>query len=178
MNGNCTVMELDLGRVEDRLTFSFERTFDLPTPEGANAACHAVATVDVSRSAERYDVKARVAGEIRAECHRCLEDFSMPIEAIFGLVIHRGEGVKPPPEMEEDLVSIPARGEERYDIFPRVREELILEIPIKLLCREDCRGVCVRCGANLNAGACGCGGGTDDPRWGALKKFLNGESKT
>jgi uncharacterized protein len=172
-------MELDLGRVEDRLTFSFERKFDLPTPDGGNATCQATVVANVARFENRYDIDVKILGEVYGECNRCLENFAMPVEAGFDLVLHRGDRVQPPsPEEEDDFVTIPAIGECRFDIFPRVREELILALPIKLLCREDCRGVCVKCGADLNKGPCRCEGGTGDPRWGTLKKFLNGENKT
>jgi uncharacterized protein len=180
MKDDAGFMELDLSRVETRSIFSFERRFDLPTPEGGNAACAVAVSATVTRSASGFIVEARVKGSVRAECHRCLAPFAMPVDTAFTFVLSRGEQPAVPDgvEEEDDVVSIPATGEATFDIFPRVREALILEIPIKLLCGEDCKGVCVKCGANLNEGECGCDPGTGDPRWGALKKFLNGESKT
>jgi uncharacterized protein len=179
MKDNGSAMEIDLGRVEDRSTFSFDRTFPLPTPEGGTATCTAAVTVDATRLFSRYDVVGRIKGEILAECHRCLEPFAMPVDVDFSLILNRGERTPLPDGVEEDdFVTIPIVGEARADIFPRVREALILEIPIRLLCREDCKGVCSKCGANLNTGDCTCGPGPGDPRWGALRKFLNGKSKT
>jgi len=179
MNGDTNAMELDLGSVEDRLTFSFEKTFDLQTPYGGSAVVHATVVANVERYENRYDIAVNVAGELRSECNRCLETFAMPIEAAFDLVLYRGDRMQPPSDVtEDDFVTIPVTGESRYDLFPRVREEIILGIPIKLLCREDCRGVCMKCGADLNQGACRCEGKGGDPRWGTLRKFLNGEDKT
>ena len=179
MKDTVFAMEIDLGRVEDRSAFSFDGTLDLPTPEGGGASCAVAVTAGVTRAESRYTIETRVKGEIRADCHRCLAHFAMPVEVTFDLVLNRGEGVPPPEGIEEDdFVAIPALREARYDILPRVREALILEIPIKLLCREDCKGVCPKCGGDLNEGDCGCGPVPGDPRWGALKKFLNGESKT
>jgi uncharacterized protein len=179
MNEVVSAMLIDLGRVEDRSTFSFESSFDLPSPEGGEATCSAAVTADVARSGSRFDVKVRAQGEVRAQCHRCLEPFVLGVQVAFELVLHRG-GRSPLPERgeEEDFVTISVVGEALYDIFPRVREALILEIPIKLLCREDCRGVCRKCGANLNDAECACGPEPGDPRWGVLRKPLNGESKT
>jgi len=171
-------MELDLGRVDRRETFSFERRFPIPTLEGGSADCRAAVTAAVVMSLNRYAVNARIAAEIRAECHRCLGQFAMPVEASINLVIQLGEQGEPPEGMEEDLVVIPATGEARYDLFPRVREELILEMPIKLLCREDCKGLCSKCGADLNKGACECPGEPVDRRWGPLRNLLNGENKS
>lgn len=161
MNGDSNVMELDLGSVEDRLTFSYERSFDLPSPDGGTATSTVTVVANVERFESRYDVAVKITGEVRGECNRCLESFGMPVDAAFDLVLYRGNRMQPPAGGEEDdFVTLPAMGEDRYDIFPRVREEIILEIPIRLLCREDCKGVCVKCGADLNKGACGCG---EDP---------------
>jgi uncharacterized protein len=179
MSDDASPMQIDLGRVEGRSTFSFERTFDLPSPEGGEATCTAAVTAEVTSSGGRYDIKAHVVGLVRADCHRCLEPFTMTVEVDFPLVLHRGDRVPPPEGLEEDdFAAIPPVGNVLYDIFPRVREALILEIPIKLLCREDCKGVCSRCGANLNSADCACGSEPADPRWGALRKPLNGENKT
>jgi uncharacterized protein len=179
MNDDADSMKVDLDRVETRSRFSFERTFDLPTPDEGNAACAVAVEAAVTRSANSYAVEARVKGSVRAECHRCLAPFEMPVDTSFTVILNRGEPSSPPGGAEEDdIVSIPLTGEATFDLFPRVREALILEIPIKLLCREDCRGVCVKCGANLNDGECGCDTRAGDPRWGALKKFLNRENKT
>jgi uncharacterized protein len=103
----------------------------------------------------------------------------MPVDVSIKLIIQLGERSELPEGMEEeDFVVIPATGEARYDLFPRVREELILDMPIKLLCREDCKGLCSKCGADLNEGACGCPGAPVDRRWGPLRNLLNGENKT
>ena len=66
----------------------------------------------------------------------------------------------------------------RCDIFPRVHESVLLELPIRFLCREDCKGLCSVCGADLNEKDCGCPEKEPDPRWQGLKKLLrNDDSK-
>ena len=54
-----------------------------------------------------------------------------------------------------------------------VTTDLLLSLPMKSLCREDCRGLCPQCGHNLNNGECGCRQETVDPRLAALKDLLN-----
>ena len=54
-----------------------------------------------------------------------------------------------------------------------VEEELILNLPSKNLCRKDCRGLCPKCGRNLNEGLCGCRSDTIDPRLEVLKQLMN-----
>ncbi|MCI0532052.1 MAG: DUF177 domain-containing protein, partial [candidate division Zixibacteria bacterium] len=60
-----------------------------------------------------------------------------------------------------------------YDLNPRVREAMILILPIKPLCKEDCKGLCQLCGTNLNEKTCKCVKETADPRWSRLKELLS-----
>ena len=76
---------------------------------------------------------------------------------------------------EEDFVLLTDTIESRYDIFPRVLEAVLLELPIRVLCREDCKGLCSACGANLNEGACDCPKEEPDPRWRDLRKLLRND---
>jgi uncharacterized protein len=50
-----------------------------------------------------------------------------------------------------------------------LREQVLLEAPIRAICREDCKGLCPHCGANLNQQQCSCAEPLEDPRWAALK---------
>jgi uncharacterized protein len=54
-------------------------------------------------------------------------------------------------------------------VEPIAEERIQMAVPMKPLCREDCRGLCLRCGQDLNTTACGCAVETDDPRWEALR---------
>ena len=58
------------------------------------------------------------------------------------------------------------------DIGEYVRTAVILELPSRFLCREECKGLCPKCGADLNAATCSCGDKEPDPRWDALKAFF------
>ena len=57
------------------------------------------------------------------------------------------------------------------DLDELVREQILLALPTRHLCREDCKGLCQKCGADLNAGDCSCEQGETDPRWAALADF-------
>jgi len=52
-----------------------------------------------------------------------------------------------------------------------LREQILLAVPLKAICKEDCRGLCPHCGKNLNAGQCSCEEPVEDPRWNALKEI-------
>jgi len=95
--------------------------------------------------------KGRIQAEVKGECRRCLADVvttvDSTVEAIF----------TPDPDAADDpgvyLLEDPVTV---VEVTPAVREELLLAAPAYVLCREDCAGLCPRCGADLNAGLCGC----------------------
>lgn len=109
-----------------------------------------------------------VRGELEAEgtvaCGRCLEPFTQSFAAPFAAVILRDAGHET--DDAETLVLHQRRGE--IDLGDALREAVILALPQAQVCREDCRGLCVRCGANLNEGLCSCEDDDVDPRWDGL----------
>ena len=100
------------------------------------------------------------------ECRRCLTTVPGVVRAnfqeLFEFEAREGE-------------SYPIKGE-HIDLAPLVNEALLLELPLAPLCREDCQGLCPRCGADLNAGPCGCDPDDRDPRWAALD-VLKGDTE-
>lgn len=118
--------------------------------------------VTAERVGELIEVRGRALATARQSCSRCLADVITPVEAEFELTYARraegsnGEddpssGVGP---TEDGLIRF--SGDE-IDLTAGVQEHLILALPLKPLCREACRGLCPRCGADLNHGPCGCG---------------------
>lgn len=120
-------------------------------------------TADVDVLGPRVHVRGAVAGTARAACHRCLGPFDRPVTAEFEITLQRGQKGEP----DENFVSI-SDNEVEYDLAPHVREAVLLEEPIQLLCGPDCRGLCAQCGADLNQGPCGCTPHVD-PRWAPLE---------
>ena len=104
-----------------------------------------------------------ISGVASLACTRCLEDFSRQVTIPFGET-YREDGVDDP-----DALSY--HGDE-IDIAEPVREALIMAEPLKPLCREDCQGLCPRCGVNRNETPCACGSDDIDPRLAALAKLL------
>jgi len=117
----------------------------------------------------RFYLQASIETVVRAECRRCLTPVDVPISESLGLVFVTEEDAAD----EDDCYLVPRRSAV-LDLSEAVREELLLAAPQFVECREDCRGLCKRCGADLNAGPCGCS--TEiDPRWEALTKLPRGE---
>jgi uncharacterized protein len=169
-------MALDLGHSDDRDTFEFEEEFPVRGPEGDDVPCRAAVTVDSTRTGSRYLLEGGVEAVIKGDCSRCLESFDFRIDTEFKLVLQRGGGI-PEGVDEEDFIVLNEAQEYDFDVFPAVREAVLLEMPIKYLCAESCAGICPGCGADLNKGACGCGEKAGDPRWGPLKKLLKDDDE-
>lgn len=84
---------------------------------------------------------------IKTECVRCLKEYLQPLHADFTeLYSYHSHPTSEPSQV------IPEDG--NVDFAPLVRESLLLEVPIKLLCREDCKGLCPECGQDLNVAIC------------------------
>jgi uncharacterized protein len=169
-------MGLDLGHSDNRETFSFEEEFPARGPEGEDIPCRAAVTVESTRTGRRYLVEGRIEATVSGDCSRCLKAFDFRIDAEFSMILQRG-GRVPEGSEEGNFVLLNEAQEFDYDIFPAVREAVVLEMPIKYLCADSCAGICSGCGADLNEGACGCDEKSSDPRWGPLKKLLKEEEE-
>ena len=118
---------------------------------------------EVDNLGKRMHVRCHLAGRATSSCHRCLNVFERCIDTSFELTLQKGlEGVR-----DDDIVYVPEHATE-FDLSPYVREAVILDEPIQLLCKTDCLGLCPRCGADLNLGRCGCAPGEDE-RWEPLR---------
>jgi uncharacterized protein len=98
-----------------------------------------------------YFWRGRLRGERRAGCRRCLTDVMQPIDVEFGVLFSDDPDAADDPS----VYPLPPHAAQ-LDLGDAVREELALALPPYVLCREDCAGLCARCGADLNAGPCQC----------------------
>ncbi|MFB3816002.1 MAG: DUF177 domain-containing protein [Terriglobales bacterium] len=107
---------------------------------------------------------------LEVSCARCLDPVSRPVDREFDL-LYRPQGSDAGQEelvVEEDESEVGYYTGDGLLLEDVLREQLLLAVPMKIVCREDCKGLCPQCGKNLNAGACSCVR-TSDPRWEALK---------
>jgi uncharacterized metal-binding protein YceD (DUF177 family) len=122
-------------------------------------------------------VTGRLAAALRLECGRCLEPFALKVQQELDLFYlpHREDVAEEDEEeiSDRDLVIAYYRGE-RIDLGETAREQLLLAVPMKRLCREECRGLCPSCGANRTHEPCNCREETEDLRLLPLKKLLGG----
>lgn len=111
----------------------------------------------VDKTGETVSVRGNVFSVARLDCARCLQAFDLEIAAETSLLAERsGQAARDEQrQLERDAYMLFHDGR-RLDLRESVRESLLLELPISPHCREDCRGLCPRCGANRNEGACAC----------------------
>jgi uncharacterized protein len=147
--------------------------------ETTNSGLHFAGPVQVrlnlSRSGRIILVKSRVEARVKCICARCLDPFSRALtsEIQASLKPKPDPHLAPPGEVElsrKDVETDFYEGEE-VNLSPLVQDQVLLTLPPKVLCREDCRGLCQRCGKNLNREACQCPAAEIDPRLAALKNF-------
>ncbi|HJV35993.1 DUF177 domain-containing protein [Geomonas sp.] len=118
-------------------------------------------------------VAGRVETSVRLSCSRCLADYDLPLASDFTIFYTQSKGESLDEEVEltdEELISASYSGDE-IDVDPEIAEQVMLEVPFKPLCSESCRGLCTQCGADLNAGECGCDRGEINLKMAALKKI-------
>jgi uncharacterized protein len=93
----------------------------------------------------------RLRATLRGSCRRCLTDVVYPLDADIEVLFSAD------PDAADDPSVYPLTAPvTRVDVRPAVREELALAVSAYPLCREDCAGLCPRCGVDLNAGPCSC----------------------
>jgi uncharacterized protein len=125
----------------------------------------------ISREFDHIKVNGRVETSLRLDCARCLVEFRLNINSPFTIFYMRAAGLPQDEDVElaeNDLISATYEGDE-IDFTSEIAEQIILEIPFKPLCREDCQGLCPNCGAELNVVECSCGRNDADFRFSALK---------
>ena len=143
--------------------------------------CHFLAPLwihlTVAREFDHIRVNGRVETSLRLDCARCLAEFRVNINSPFTIFYMRAAGLPQDEDVElaeNDLISSTYEGDE-IDFASEIAEQVMLEIPFKPLCREDCRGLCPNCGAELNVAECSCGRNDASFRFSALKDLkING----
>jgi uncharacterized protein len=125
--------------------------------------------LDLERAGREILVRGRVRTTIKTECARCLEEFDLPSsEEILVVFMPHQPGSGKEDVEPEDLHQEYFDGE-TIDVGPIIEEQLVLSLPIKPLCLEECRGLCPVCGQNLNQDTCQCQPQTGHPGLAALQ---------
>ncbi len=116
-------------------------------------------------------LRARCTADFQLLCARCLQTIPYRSHLDFDLIfrpwgVDAEQGERSISEAETEIGYYESSGLLLEDV---VREQVLLSLPDRSLCREDCKGLCSRCGVNLNDTTCNCGQADVDSRWGALQ---------
>src|ERR1035441_8587786 len=115
-------------------------------------------------------LKGRFAGNFRVPCARCVEPVEIPLSADFDLIFRPAEADSESPERSITAPETEIGYYQKDSLFLEdvLREQVLLSLPVRTLCKPDCKGLCPRCGENRNSQMCNCEVGPSDPRWEAL----------
>lgn len=139
--------------------------------EGVKLKSAARIEAAVTRHIAQADVKGEIAAEVEMECSRCLLPIEKTLKFSFsvGFVAPENYSEAKETELRADDLEIAILDDNKIRVAELVREQILLNLPAQIYCREDCRGLCAQCGANRNLIDCQCEEKEVDPRWSALK---------
>lgn len=127
----------------------------------------------LTKQAAQTNVEGVISADVEIDCARCLQPVEKTLEVPFRVSYIT-------PEYDSEAKEVELRGEDldiavyegdQINLTELVREQILLNLPTQIFCREDCEGFCENCGSNLNLTNCVCKDEEIDPRWAALKNF-------
>lgn len=135
------------------------------------------ADITLLRTGLNVDCSGRMVCDCFPTCSRCLKVFRYPLDLPFHLTLAPlYESEQELKRLQKDEVELVKEDLEfayyegdRFDLGAILREQIILGVPMQPLCKETCKGLCPKCGQNLNEGTCQCQPAQADPRWTPLQ---------
>lgn len=163
MKINIQNIERDLFEIDEDVDIDF-------LPEELSSFYPGAARVHVvlDKFSTNYRLKIQASMNAHYVCDRCLIDYTEERIAKQSQIFHLGEA---PPDADADILYL-EYGSKEIDLTPLLKEMIVLQHPIKMLCKEDCKGLCPHCGADLNKEQCQCADELTDPRWEKLRKLI------
>ncbi|MDI3546479.1 MAG: hypothetical protein PWR10_131 [Halanaerobiales bacterium] len=113
--------------------------------------------LDIYSTRDSFILTGDLSGELVLTCSRCLEKFNQDIDI----------------KLEEEILKSEIEDPDHFDLTDIFIENILLAIPIKPICSEDCKGLCPVCGQNLNEDECDCDQEIIDPRLAKLREFFD-----
>jgi uncharacterized protein len=169
---------------ENGLTLEFEEkpeVFPVLFEMTNQGECNFLAPIKTALRAIRIDdmidVKGTINTLVRLPCGRCLKEYETPLKSQFDLTyVNRLPDFQEDEQADEVEISAVEMGliyfeGEDINLQDRIQEQVIMALPARALCSENCKGLCTDCGKDLNAGDCGCNRQPPDNRFAALKNL-------
>ena len=164
-------MNLDLSKVIKGLQnqADFENNLELEKSFLESIECINASVIKilghVRKIDRRYELTLSYSGDLVFECHRCLKNVNINLENTVERVLVTAFET----EENEEFILIK---DGVLDFMPVLEEDITLNLPLQILCNEDCAGLCPQCGKDLNNGMCECDETKIDPRLEALKNLF------
>ncbi len=157
---------------EEGVTVDLSETYQQPS--GLKSLGPISAHLVIERIGEEVTVNGDITGVVNLQCSRCLIDFQKEVSLSVDLIYHPLKEVSSEEayEIPRDETDIGFYRNDELDISEMVKEQVLLNLPMKPLCDEQCKGLCPMCGADLNLQPCDCSREDIDPRLAKLKKLL------
>ena len=150
----------------------------LDTPRGqANKAAASLSMYAQGGQGENVFARGKVSGQFGVACSRCVEEVTISFDDDVSVSFLPKANIPVEDDSDLDLESLADDEDvfgyegDQIDLEPLIRERIVLAVPFAPLCKEDCKGLCQKCGTNQNSGSCGCETQVIDPRLAALKDF-------
>lgn len=159
--------ELIGGSVKD-VPFSYEDSAEELSDDLLSGSVHVEGRVENHAGYLTLSGSAVLAGVVR--CGRCCKEFETRL--VFPLEYKLAEELAN--EDEEEFLLLE---DGRLELSETVRGQMLTEMPYRFLCKEDCKGLCPKCGCDLNVERCSCDTREIDPRWAALGSFFEEENE-
>ena len=122
---------------------------------------------------KKIQMNAEIQMTLEIPCGRCLEPVSVP----FVISVDQQLELSDTPDQVTEDSDEPYIDGYLLDVDALVRNELFVHMPLRVLCKEDCKGICKRCGTNLNLGTCDCDATELDPRMAAILDIFESANK-
>jgi uncharacterized protein len=171
------IMILDLSQIRQPETEVFRRYEPSAFEEGSSqfrVVAPVTLRLKVHKDRDRFRVVGNVSTTLELACSRCLEPFTLPVESEFDVrYLPQSENTGEEREVEEDDLSDAFYRDDVIDLRQLMEEQFYLALPMKPLCREDCKGLCPNCGTNWNVASCDCQVRWEDPRLAGLKALMH-----
>jgi uncharacterized protein len=164
-------MNLDLSKVikglQNQLDFDYNLALEKSYLESIECKGASVIHVfgHVKKIDKRYDLTLTYSGDLIFECHRCLCQVNINLE-------HTVERVLVTIADKDEVEEVVLIENGRLNMLPVLEEDITLNLPLQILCKEDCAGLCPHCGKDLNMSMCACEKTKIDPRLEALKNLF------
>ena len=125
----------------------------------------------IIRKGHEVRLRGKITAGAEVDCDRCLKTVAVPVETDFDVKYipaadYRSSDAA---ELQEEDLSVSFFEGKTIDVDELVREQVLLAMPARALCNEECKGLCPVCGANRNTDSCNCDSREIDPRWERLK---------